>query len=86
MSTDEETPKEKLSRLKRIAAMTDKKALKKSFWGSLSRVIGVALGASAGGLLHQVIGDGMGAVGTAVSLALASFALIWFAEYERESD
>lgn len=84
MSELEGQESQKLSRLRRIAKATDKKALKRSFWGSLSRVIGVALGASAGGLLHQIVGDGLGAVGTAVCMALASFALIWFSEYERE--
>lgn len=84
MNTDAENKNEKLSRIKRIAQATDKKALKRSFWGSLSRVIGVGLGASAGGILHQVVGDGLGAVGTAAAMAIASFILIWFSEYERE--
>lgn len=82
MSIDDD----KQSRIKKILQATDKKALKRSFWGSLSRVIGVGLGASAGGLLHQVVGDGFGAVGTAVAMAIASFALIWFSEYERETN
>lgn len=87
MSIEEEVKSEKkLNRIRRIAQATDKKALKRSFWGSLSRVIGVGLGASAGGLLHQLVGDGFGAVGTAVAMAIASFALIWFSEYERETN
>jgi hypothetical protein len=63
----------------------DKKALKRSFWGSLSRVIGVGLAAGAGNVLHQIIGDGLAAAGAATIMAIASFAMIWFAEYERES-
>lgn len=62
----------------------NKKALKRSFWGSLSRVIGVVLGASAGGLLRTVIGDDMATVAVGAGLAIISFVLIWFAEYERE--
>lgn len=80
-NTEEEKQSEKP---KRRLPELDKKALKRSLWGSLSRVIGVGLGASAGGLLHQVVGDGFGAVSTAVIMAIASFALIWFSEYERE--
>ena len=64
----------------------DKKALKRSFWSSLSRVIGVGLGAGAGGLLHQLVGDGLGSWGFAMAMAAASFAFMWFAEYEREVD
>lgn len=62
----------------------NKKALKKSIWGSLSRVIGVGLGAGAGGLLHQLVGDGLGSYGFAVGMAAASFAFMLVAEYERE--
>lgn len=62
----------------------NKRALKRSLWGSLSRVIGVGLGAGAGGLLHQLVGDGLGSYGFAIGLALASFTFMWFAEYERE--
>lgn len=62
----------------------DKKALKRSFWGSLSRVIGVGLGAGAGGLLHQLVGDGLGSYAFAFGLAVASFMFMWLAEYERE--
>ena len=62
----------------------NRKALKRSFWGSLSRVIGVVLGASAGGLLRTVIGDDLATVAVGTGLAVLSFFLIWFAEYERE--
>lgn len=82
-NTDEDSKK---PRLKRILDATDKKALKKSFWGSLSRFIGVVLGSSTVGLLHKVIGDQLAVIGTAAALAIASFILIWFSEYEREKD
>jgi uncharacterized membrane protein YgaE (UPF0421/DUF939 family) len=62
----------------------DKKALKRSFWGSLSRVVGVGLAAGSGSLLHQFIGDSLTAVSFAVIMAVASFVFIWLAEYERE--
>ena len=64
----------------------DKKALKRSFWGALGRLIGVMMGAGAGSLLYQTIGSASTlSVGLASLLALAGFILIWFAEYEREN-
>mgnify|MGYP000955661331 CR=1 FL=1 len=66
--------------------MMDKKALKRSFWGALGRLIGVMMGAGAGSLLYQTIGSASTlSVGLASLLALAGFILIWFAEYEREN-
>jgi hypothetical protein len=62
----------------------DKKALKRSFWGSLSRVIGVFLGAAAGSLLHRSVGDSLEEASIAITMAIASFGFVWFAEYERE--
>lgn len=76
-STEEGKPKRRKPRI-------NKKALRKSIWGSLSRVIGVGLGAGAGGLLHQLVGDGLGSYGFAVGMAVASFAFMLVAEYERE--
>lgn len=64
----------------------DQKALRKSFYGSLSRVVGVGLGAGAGSLLHNLVGDGLSGYGVALLMALASFAFMWYAEYERELD
>ena len=65
----------------------DKKALRRSFWGALGRLIGVMMGAGAGSLLYQTLGA-VGAsglsIGLATGLAIAGFLLIWFAEYERE--
>jgi len=64
----------------------NKRALKRSFWSSLSRLIGVGLGAGAGSLIHQLVGGGISGWGVAVSMAIASFFLMLFAEYEREID
>jgi hypothetical protein len=77
---------EDVKRKQRKMRKMDKKALKRSFWGSISRVIGVGLGAGAGGLLHQLVGDGLGSYGVALAMALASFAFMMIAEYEREMD
>jgi hypothetical protein len=64
---------------------TNKKALKRSFWGALGRLIGVMMGAGAGSLLYQAIGSGtVLSIGLASVLAVVGFLLIWFAEYERE--
>lgn len=77
------TEEGKKKRRKMIPTL-DKKALRRSFFGSVSRVIGVGLGAGAGGLLHQLAGDGLGSWTFAVCLAVASFVFMWVAEYERE--
>lgn len=81
MSEQDETKNHPKTKMK-----VDRKAFKRSFWGSLSRVIGVGLGAGAGGLLHQLVGDGLGSYGFAISLAIASFFFMWIAEYERETE
>lgn len=63
----------------------DKKAFRKSLWSSISRLIGVVLGAGAGSLLHQTIGGGFG-WGLAGAMAATSFACMVYAEYEREKE
>ena len=63
----------------------DKKALRRSFWGALGRLIGVMMGAGAGSLLYQTIGGASNlSIGLAAGLATLGFLLIWLAEYERE--
>jgi hypothetical protein len=63
----------------------DKKALRRSFWGALGRLIGVMMGAGAGSLLYQTIGGASNlSIGLAAGLATIGFLLIWLAEYERE--
>jgi hypothetical protein len=62
----------------------DRKALKRSFWSSLARLIGVGLGAGAGSLIHQLTGGGFSGWGLALGMAILSFFLMWIAEYERE--
>lgn len=65
---------------------TNRKALIRSFWGALGRLVGVMLGAGAGSLLYQLIGSATSlSIGLAVGLSVISFLLIWFAEYERET-
>jgi len=62
----------------------NRKALRRSLWASLSRLIGVGLGAGAGSLIHQLVGGGFTGWGLAFAMALASFALMLYAEYEKE--
>lgn len=62
----------------------DKKALRRSFWGSLSRVIGVGLAFSASSLIHQLAPDALSGWTAAIGMAIGSFFMIWIAEYERE--
>jgi len=63
----------------------DKKAVRRSFWGALGRLIGVMMGAGAGSLLYATIGSASTlSIGVAAGLAIVGFLLIWLAEYERE--
>lgn len=62
----------------------DRKAAKRSLLSSFSRLIGVGLGAGAGSLIHKLVGDGFDGWTVAVGMAIASFVLMWIAEYERE--
>lgn len=62
----------------------NKRAFKRSFLAAFSRLIGVGLGAGAGSLIHQMVGDGFTGWGIAAGLAAASFGLMLFAEYEKE--
>lgn len=65
----------------------NKKAFRRSFWGALGRLIGVVMGAGGGSLLYNVIGANT-ALGVSVAggMIVASFFMVWFAEYERELD
>lgn len=63
----------------------NKKAVRRSFWGALGRLIGIMMGAGAGSLLYQLIGSTSElSIGLAIGLSVIGFLLIWFAEYERE--
>lgn len=62
----------------------DRKAFRRSIWSSLSRVIGVALGAGAGSVIHRLVGDNLQGWSVAGAMALISFCFMLFAEYERE--
>jgi hypothetical protein len=65
----------------------NRKALRKSFWGALGRLIGVVMGAGGGSLLYNLIGSNTAlGVSVAAGMIVASFFMVWFAEYERELD
>lgn len=63
----------------------NKKALRKSLWSSLSRVIGITLGVASASIIQRLMGNRLENWHTVLLMAIASFALMWFAEYERES-
>jgi hypothetical protein len=63
----------------------NRKAFRRSVWSSLSRLIGVGLGAGAGDIIHRLVGGGINGWSIALGMAGASFFLMLFAEYERES-
>jgi len=62
----------------------NKRILRRALWASISRLIGVALGAGAGSLIYNLVGGGFHGWGVALLLASISFILILFAEYEKE--
>jgi uncharacterized membrane protein YgaE (UPF0421/DUF939 family) len=62
----------------------NRRAFHRAVWTSISRLIGVALGAGAGSLIYQLIGGGFQGWGVALGLLVISFLLIIFAEYEKE--
>ena len=64
----------------------DRRAFRKSVWSSLSRLIGVSLGAGAGSLLYKLVGTGLQGWSTALILLTVSAILMVIAEYERELD
>jgi hypothetical protein len=64
----------------------NKKAFRKAVWASLARVIGIFLAAGAGSIIKEIFGSGGFAWGFAVLMALTAWALIVYAEYEREKE
>jgi hypothetical protein len=64
----------------------NKKLFRRSLWSSFSRLVGVGLGSGAGSIIHQMVGDGMQGWGLALFMAIGSFVLMLYAEYERERD
>lgn len=62
----------------------NKRAFRRAVWASISRLVGVALGAGAGSLIYNLVGGGFNGWGVATILAVVSFGLIVFAEYEKE--
>lgn len=63
----------------------NKRALRKALWSSLSRVIGITLGVASASIIQKLMGERLENWHTALAMAIASFALMWFAEYERET-
>ena len=65
----------------------DKKALRRSFWAALGRLLGISMTAGAGSLIYQVVGSSTSlAIGVAGAMAVVGFLLSWFTEYERERE
>jgi len=67
-----------------MAHKFDRRAFRKSLWSSLSRLIGVSLGAGAGSLLYKLVGTGLQGWGVALLMLVVSILLMVIAEYERE--
>lgn len=63
----------------------ERKALRRSMWASISRVLGIVMASGAGSVIVQTLGNTAGwALPLGVGLFVLGFFLIWFAEYERE--
>lgn len=64
----------------------NKKAFRRSFWSSTSRVISVFLAAGSGSIVKEAFGNQLAGLGFAATMAVASLVIMWFAEYERENE
>lgn len=64
----------------------NRRVLKRALWSSMSRLIGIVLGAGAGSILYKLTGGGLQGWGLASLLSITSFTLMTLAEYEREKD
>ena len=64
----------------------NQRAMKRAIWSSLSKVIGVILAAGAGSIIRDVAGDSLHRLGVSAFLALVAWALMLYAEYEREKN
>lgn len=60
------------------------KAFRRAMWGSIAKLIGVVLGAGAGSLLHQLVGNGFTGYTVAFLMAAVSLLLLCMTEYLRE--
>jgi predicted MFS family arabinose efflux permease len=62
----------------------NRRAFRRAVWTSLARLIGVGFGAGAGSLIYKLIGGGTNGWYVAALMVIVSFALMTFAEYEKE--
>ena len=62
----------------------NQKALRKSIYASIGRLVGVILAGGAGSMLRQLVGDSLNHWGTAIAMVIVGFIAIFVAEYERE--
>lgn len=60
----------------------NRKALKKAFYASLGKEIGVILGA--GSLFHQLIDNKLIGIFVTGAVCVLGLGVIWYAEYQRE--
>lgn len=62
----------------------DKRCARRAFLAAVARLFSVVLGAGAGSLLYHSIGGKSPAWPIATAMAVVSFGLLWYIEYERE--
>ena len=64
----------------------NQRALKRSFFASIAKLLSVGLGAGAGSLIHQLAGGGLSGWGAALVLSGVSFMFMLIAEYKKETE
>jgi uncharacterized membrane protein YgaE (UPF0421/DUF939 family) len=64
----------------------NKPAFKRSIYSSVAKLLSVGLGAGAGSIIHQMVGGGFNGWSIAGGLAIISFILMWYAEYQKEKN
>jgi hypothetical protein len=62
----------------------NRKAAKLALLSAIARLFGVALGAGAGSLIYNLVGGKLVGWPIAMTMAILSFFLLLFVEYERE--
>jgi hypothetical protein len=64
-----------------------KRALRKSFWASLGRLLGIVMASGAGSVIIQTIGQQSNwALPLGIGMAIIGFSLMWAAEYRHERE
>lgn len=64
----------------------NRRAFRRAFWSSTSRMIGIVIGALVGSLIFKLAGSSLQGWTPVIVLGAIGFLLIAFAEYEKSND